>query len=190
MNRAVVRDTSETIATNVAAAPAFSGVSLTALNAKRTALAAKITALENAQAAVDAALIEAENAAADCGDELATVGDACEAVTKDPATLRALGWELRGAPTPSIMVQVTNLRATMGSEDGSADLVWDPQKGALFKTQSSPDVTPRVWQDEEPTKDSKITVRGKPPGKRWWRVCAKGAHNTGPWSDPALCTIG
>ncbi|MBI5686437.1 MAG: hypothetical protein HZC54_15300 [Verrucomicrobia bacterium] len=59
-----------------------------------------------------------------------------------------------------------------------------------YEVQSSPDVTPRVWQNEPSSKNSKTTVGGKTPGTFLvWRVRAVGANDTGEWSDIALCMV-
>ena len=64
------------------------------------------------------------------------------------------------------------------------------QPGAMFLLQTSPDVLPRVWTNQEPSKTSSGTIPGLPPLSRVWvRAGAKGSNNTGAWSDPALVVI-
>ena len=119
------------------------------------------------------------------------LGEWGEGVTQDPVKLAKV-FELRTAPAPSHMVQVDGLNAAMGDHTGETDLNWHSQGKTVqfYEVQSSPDVTPRVWHNEQSSKGSKTTVGGKTSGTNMvWRVRAVGPNDTGEWSDIALCMV-
>ena len=88
------------------------------------------------------------------------------------------------------MSQVLGLVVTPGDHEGEFDWMCAPQKGAVYLVESSLDVTPRVWTSRDASKKSSGTIGGLTPVSRVWvRVAAKGSHNTGGWSDPALVTM-
>ena len=65
-----------------------------------------------------------------------------------------------------------------------------PQRDAVYLIETSPDVLPRVWSKQDASRKSSGTIGNLPSLSRCWvRVAAKGAHNTGEWSDPALVTV-
>lgn len=106
------------------------------------------------------------------------------------AFIVARGFEVAGTGAPRMMTQVTNMVATPGDAEGEIDWMCDPQPGAIFLLQTSPDVMPRVWTDQEPSKTSTGKLGGFPTLTRVWvRAAAKGSNNTGAWSDPALTNV-
>jgi hypothetical protein len=104
--------------------------------------------------------------------------------------IHAAGMASSSEGGPVTMEQVMNLVVSPGDAEGSVDWMCDPQKGALFLVETSPDVTPRVWTKQDPAKKSSGMIPGLPSATRQWvRVAAKGSHNTGGWSDPALVLV-
>ena len=108
----------------------------------------------------------------------------------DGAFIIARGCEVVNKGVPLMMTQVTNMVATPGDGEGQANWMCDPQTGAMFLIQTSADVLPRVWVNQEPSKISSGTITGLPSlSRQWIRAAAKGSNNTGGWSDPALAVI-
>lgn len=168
----------------------FPGAPLTNLTAHLADLDAKLTAVTNAQAALDAALAARDATADLLREDLTTIANWAEGVTTDPVKLTGARFQLRAAPQPVNMVQITNLSATPGDGEGKVDWMCDPQSGAMYLIETSPDVTPRVWSKQDPSKKSSGTITGLPSLTRVWvRVAAKGSNNTGGWSDPALVAV-
>ncbi|MEI6085873.1 MAG: hypothetical protein WCS70_16435 [Verrucomicrobiota bacterium] len=106
------------------------------------------------------------------------------------AFIMARGFEVSGSGAPRMMTQVTGMTATPGDGEGKIQWMCDPQPGAIFLLQTSPDAMPRVWSDREPSKTSTGELGGFPTLTRVWvRAAAKGSNNTGAWSDPALVNV-
>ena len=106
------------------------------------------------------------------------------------AFIVARGFEVSGSGAPRMMTQVTGMAATPGDAEGKIHWMCDPQTGAIFLLQTSPDAMPRVWSDREPSKTSSGELSGFTTLTRVWvRAAAKGSNNTGAWSDPALVNV-
>ncbi len=111
-------------------------------------------------------------------------------VTSATAIITARGFDVVSAGAPVMMGLVTGMMATSGDGERKVDWMCDPQKGAFYLLQTSPDVMPRVWTNQEPSKKSSGTLSGQTSLTRLWvRAAAKGANNTGGWSDPALANV-
>lgn len=166
---------------------------------------AEVAALQAAQEGFDAALAdqaakqqaaiaatEAKNAArlvleakySALGKKVETIGEG------EAAFITARGFAVVTVGGPVLYGQVTNMVATPGDGEGKADWMCGPQKGAIYLLQTSPDVEPRVWTSQEPSRTSSGTISGLPSLTRVWiRAAAKGSNNTGGWSDPALVVV-
>ena len=104
--------------------------------------------------------------------------------------ITARGFEVTTPGAPVMMDQVMGLVVTPGDHEGGLDWMCDPQKNAIYLLETSPDVLPRVWTKHETSRKSNGSIAGLPVASRiWLRVAAKGSHNTGGWSDPALVTV-
>jgi len=121
----------------------------------------------------------------------ADVGKIVDKVAKgDKAVIFERGYDAVREGAPVTMVPVTNLAVTAGDAEGTVRWTCDPQKGAMYLLEVSPDVVPRSWVKQDPARKSSGRLTGLPPATRQWlRVAAKGSHNTGGWSDPALVTV-
>ena len=114
----------------------------------------------------------------------------CEAVTpKNLAKLATVGLPLRGDPTPvGDMPAPTNLRATMGDDEGEIDLQWDAIYGSSSYIVECREYNPATgWSQIKFLQQSKFTVTGLVSGKTYaFRVRALGPKGEGPWSDEAV----
>jgi hypothetical protein len=89
-------------------------------------------------------------------------------------------------------VQVTNLSASTGDNDGELDIQWDPVRGAKsYEIQVSPDpITSSSWVGKPSVTKSKAALVGLTSGQRMnVRVRAVGSGGLGAWSDPAIKTV-
>lgn len=164
---------------------------LAALTTATATLEAANTNLSGKRAELATAENDVLNAAAGVrtayGKYCKVADNACDG---DDAKITTLDLDIAGKAAPRTMVQVANLKASPGDQEGSADWMCDPQAGALFNVESSPDSTPRVWTPRGASKKSSGTVPGLPSLTRvWLRVNAQGSNNTGAWSDPALVNV-
>jgi hypothetical protein len=108
----------------------------------------------------------------------------------DAVFIEARGFDVVKTGSVVMVEQVTGLVVTPGDNAGTADWMCDPQKGAIILIETSPDVLPRVWTKQDPSKKSSGTLTNLPSLTRVWvRVAAKGSNNTGGWSDPALVVV-
>ena len=162
-----------------------------ALNSARSALAAAIADQVSKQQAAQAATEVKKQKRADLETKYAALGNKVQAVSGgDAAIITARGFDVVSAGAPVMMGPVTGMMATPGVGEGKVDWMCDPQKGAFYLLQTSPDVMPRVWTNQEPSKKSSGTLSGLTSLTRLWvRAAAKGANNTGGWSDPALVNV-
>ncbi|MHB8521330.1 MAG: fibronectin type III domain-containing protein [Limisphaerales bacterium] len=95
---------------------------------------------------------------------------------------------LRAPRTPVGPVAVPQYQqATMGDNEGTDDLQWEPVSGAnSYVVEYSPNPT-GPWTQSAIVTRSSHTVGGLTSGtKYWFRVRAVGAAGPGPWSDPAM----
>ena len=139
-----------------------------------------------------AALVNVKNAArSDVEDSLRTLGGQVDDVAKgDIGVIHDAGMNGSSAGGPLTMVQVTDMKVTSGQHDGELDWMCNRQPGAIFNTETSPDVLPRVWTHRSASKASSGTIGSLPSmTKVWVRTCAQGSNNTGAWSDPALGNV-
>jgi len=133
-------------------------------------------------------LVDAKDAArADVEASLRTLGGQADDVAKgDIGIIHDAGMKGSSEGGPLTMVQVTEMSVTSGQHDGEIDWMCHRQTGAIFITETSPDVTPRVWTHRSAGKASSGTIGGLPSlTKVWVRTSAQGSNNTGGWSDPA-----
>lgn len=165
----------------------------------------EVAALHNARVELDSARANqiAKDQAAKAATELKTqkraaletayaaLGDKVQTVSAgDAAIITARGFDVVVKGGPVLMTQVLNVVTTPGDSAGELDWMCAPQKGAMYLLETSPDVEPRVWTKQEPSKKSSGSIAGLPVTSRvWLRVAAKGSHNTGGWSDPALVIV-
>ena len=96
-----------------------------------------------------------------------------------------------GAPAGAI-AQVQNLHVSIGDMPREHDLQWDPvrPRPQIYVVQSCDDPydESRMKEIATPTA-SRETVTQATPGKKWYRVAAKGSGGKqGPWSNPATGT--
>lgn len=104
------------------------------------------------------------------------------------------GMEGTNEPSPVFMSQVQNLRVSPSLNDGELMADWDPvNKARIYKVQVCKDqgVAPVNWENKLDTTKSKCSLNHDLVSgtKVWVRVCAVGANNEGPWSDPAWKTV-
>ncbi|MCX6897803.1 MAG: hypothetical protein NT105_03810 [Verrucomicrobia bacterium] len=164
---------------------------VTDLTTHKGQLVAQFGEMATLEGQVDSKRQQIKDTAALVRDDMNALGEWGEGVTEDPIKLAKV-YQLRTAPAPSHMVKVEALNATMGDHAGETDLGWHGQgkNVQFYEPQSSPDVMPRVWQNEQSCKGSKTTIGGKTSGAFIvWRVRAVGANDTGEWSDIALCLV-
>jgi hypothetical protein len=106
----------------------------------------------------------------------------------DEVKILSAGMGVRAERTaPTIPVQVLDLAATVGDNDGEIDLAWDPCEGAKsYSIDLSTVSGTGPWTNGRVVTKSSATVPGLTSGGRvWFRVAAIGAAGQGPWSDPA-----
>ena len=170
-------------------------------NATFASIAAKVTAF---QAAVAELAARQANylAARQTADEKLTLRDeqvtlvenlfrqlasASEGVTMEAAGLQSGGWLLRGAPEPiGPMTAPENLAATGGDLEGTADLEWDPVRGAGSYIAECGGSSNGPWQQFYTGTKSSCTSTGLVSGQLYYfHVRAVGPSGAGPWSDIA-----
>lgn len=104
------------------------------------------------------------------------------------------GMQGTNEPAPVFMTQVQNLRVAPSLNDGELMADWDPvSKARIYKVQVCKDqgVAPVNWTDKLDSTRSKCALNHDLVSgtKVWVRVCAVGARDQGPWSDPAWKTV-
>jgi hypothetical protein len=161
-----------------------------ALTASQAALSTGLTQLATLEGQVTAKRLEVATLAVTVRKDANDLGDWAEGVTQDPVKLAKV-FELRSAGEVAHMLKVEGLDAKMGDHAGEVDLNWHGQKNVQFhEIQSSPYPGAPVWKNEPSCKPSKCTLGGYTSGTTLiWRVRAKGANDTGEWSDIALCLV-
>lgn len=96
-----------------------------------------------------------------------------------------------GAPAGAIE-QVQNVHVSIGDMPLEHDLQWDTMnpRPKLFTVQSCDDPYDESRMREVATPSaSRVTITNATPGKKWYRVAAKGSGGKqGPWSNPATGT--
>jgi hypothetical protein len=190
LNPQQIKDLANDLLAGLTASPDFPGAPLMDLTTHTTDLATRLTAVTDAQAVLATALAARDAVADTVRNDLTTIANWAEGVTTDPVKLTNARFQLRATPQPVTMVQITNLAATPGDGEGKVDWMCDPQPNAIYLIETSPDLTPRVWSKQDPSKKSSGTITGLPSLTRVWvRVAAKGSNNTGGWSDPALIAV-
>jgi outer membrane murein-binding lipoprotein Lpp len=168
---------------------AFSGIAaqVTAFNTAVGALSSKQTAYVTAKQAADEKLTERDNQRVTVENLMRQLASASEGVTLDGATLRGVGWELRGVAEPvGPLPAPQNLAATGGDLDGTADCQWDSVRGAdsyIAECASNPT---GPWTQVYVGRKSSCTASGLTGGQLYYfHVRAVGAAGPGPWSDIA-----
>ena len=180
----------EKMTTNAVKFPA-SAAAVVLLN---TRIGAFNTAIQNAATGklTQAGLVDVKNATrADVEDSMRTLGGQVDEVAKgDIGIIHDAGMNGSSAGGPLTMEQVTELSITSGQHEGEVDWICHRQPGAIFNTETRPDVTPRVWTHRSASKASSGTIPGLPSmTKVCLRVNAQGSNNTGGWSDIAIGNV-
>ncbi len=108
----------------------------------------------------------------------------------DEAKIVTSGFGVRNAPAPvGLPAQPGNLRAATKGASGTANLSWEPVRGAAsYEVQLTADPgTEASWQPTATvTKSSALLTDLEPASKCWFRVRAIGAAGAGAWSDPSF----
>jgi hypothetical protein len=79
-----------------------------------------------------------------------------------------------------------NLRTTGGDQDGEADCMWDPVRGASSYVARCGTSSNGPWTEFYNGTTSKCTNSGLTSGTEYFfQVCAVGPRGRGPWSDIA-----
>ncbi len=176
-------------------------VSMSGTNPVFTSITAKITALGTASdnldvAATDLGLKEqgvinqrvvVNNLQVLAENAYRQAGSAAEGVTMDEAQLTGGGWDVRGPVTPiGPLSAPQNLSAAFGDMPGSADLNWDPVRGAatyIVECAASPS---GPWTRAYEGTKSSCTATGLTSGQLYYfRVIAVGTSGHSPPSDIA-----
>jgi len=122
----------------------------------------------------------------------ATLGGKVQTISGgDPSVIVARGFDVASSThTPVSAGPVSNLIVTPGANEGQLHWKVTADAGMIILLQTSPDVNPRVWTNQEPTSKHNGTIGGLPSLTRHWvRIAEKGNHGTGPWSDPGLGNV-
>ena len=164
---------------------------ITELDTKLTALDTKQTEAGMARDASEQKTAERDTAREDLENTLTELVNFVNSKSTDEAILQTSGFDvyIPSEKVPVELVQVQNLSATEGDNDGEIDLQWDRVSGATaYGMQQSLDPNnPTNWTNLEGVgKTSKTTVSGLTSGtKYWFRVRAKRGNESAGWSDPA-----
>lgn len=120
------------------------------------------------------------------------LGGVVQTVTNGvPAAIVATGFDVSASShTPVAAGPVTGLVVSGGANEGELHWQVKADTGMIILVQTSPDVLPRVWTNQAPVKKHSGTVTGLTSLTHVWvRVAEKGAHDTGPWCDPAMGSV-
>ena len=164
---------------------------ITELGTKKAALETKQTEAGMARDASEQKTAERDETRKDLEELLTELANFVNSKSTDEAILQTSGFDvfIPSEKEPVELVQVQNLSATEGDNEGEIDLQWDRVSGATaYGMQQSLDPNnPTNWTNLEGVgKTSKTTVSGLTSGtKYWFRVRAKRGNESAGWSDPA-----
>ena len=186
-------ETTDKVKTSLDGNASFSidAAKITELETKRTTLGTKQTEAGMARDASEQKTAERDAARKDLEDTLTELANTVNSKSTDEAVLQTSGFDvyIPGEKDPVELVQVQNLSATEGDDEGEIDLHWDRASGATaYGIQQSLDPNnPTNWTNLEGVgKTSKTTITGLTSGtKYWFRVRAKRGNESAGWSDPA-----
>jgi hypothetical protein len=127
--------------------------------------------------------------------DLGGIVDVAATAAENPAVVVAsTGYDLRSAPVPVVMVQVTNFSTSISDTPGGIDGMHNPVEGRrVYIVQITEDLTGATgWQQALMPTASNWHLTNLVSGKRYClRVCAVGPGGVqGPWSDLSQCMAG
>ena len=106
----------------------------------------------------------------------------------DADIIKTAGFSVKAPGTPIGQLPApTGLFALPSEHQGSADLGWDPMRGArsFIIERAADSAEPLVWTQAGVSTRAKATVNTMTPGNKYWfRVSAVGAAGASAWSDP------
>jgi len=105
------------------------------------------------------------------------------------ASMRTRGTPVRMTTAPAAPL---NFLVKSGTKPGEASASWKKSPGAgayVLQAGTNPNDPSTMKTVGQTSGATKITLTALPSGKVWLQVAATGAHGTGPWSDPATCTV-
>ena len=164
---------------------------ITEIETKKAALETKQTEAGMARDASEQKTAERDSARKDLEELLTELANTVNSKSTEESILQTSGFDvyIPSEKEPVELVQVQNLSATEGDNEGEIDLQWDKAKGATaYGIQQSLDPNnPSNWTNLEGVgKTSKTTIAGLTSGtKYWFRVRAKRGNESAGWSDPA-----
>ena len=161
---------------------------LATLTAKATAARAKQTARNVAGAALTLADSELVTADDELTAALTSTGEYIQSASGGDETKIVSSGAGVSAPAAPVgpLPAPTNLRASGGDLEGTADLQWDPVRGRTTYIVECATTAGGPWTQIYVGSRSSTTATGLISGAQYWfRVRAVGAAGPGPWSDPA-----